>query len=138
MYQSRPFDYAAYLVEKLHEGFLNIKDNRNPTFKFYSLLMHLVLLYGHMKGFWQEDLKLNTMNREGEEQSMQLWTSLWDSWYMRSNYIKFKELIVKPLYMIYGVPCEGSISDGIKRFLRPKDCDERQIVDHNVGIFMVF
>lgn len=50
MYEPGPFDYATYLVEKLHEGFLNLKDNRNPTFKFDSLLMHLVLFYGGVKG----------------------------------------------------------------------------------------
>lgn len=56
---------------------------------------------------------------------------------MKSNYIKFEELIVKPLCKIYGVPCEGSISDGIKRFLRPKDCDERKILDYKWGDWFV-
>lgn len=56
---------------------------------------------------------------------------------MRSNYIKFEELIVKPLYKIYGVPFEGSICKEIKRFLRPKDFDDRKIVDHNWGDWFV-
>lgn len=110
MYEPRPFNYATYLVEKLHEGFLNPRDNQNPIFKFYSLLMHLIMFYGHISGLWLEDLKLNTRNREGEKQPAQMWTSLWDSRYMRSNYIKFEELILKPLFKMYGVPCEGSIS----------------------------
>lgn len=68
MYEPRPFDYATYLVERLHEGFLNLRDDTHPNFKFYSLLMHLVLFYGYVKGFWHKGLKLNTNNREGEEQ----------------------------------------------------------------------
>lgn len=98
MYEPRPFDYATYLVERLHKVFLNLRDDTHPNFKFYSLLMHLVLFYGYVKGFCPKGLKLNTKNKEGEKEPIQLWTSLCDSWYMRSNYIKFEELNVMPLY----------------------------------------
>lgn len=98
MYEPKPFGYASYLVEKLYEGFLNLRDNKSPNLKFYSLLMHLVLFYGRFKGMCPKELVLNTRNREGEEQPVQLWTSIWNSHYVRSNYIKFEEWIVKPLY----------------------------------------
>lgn len=35
---------------------------------------------------------------------------------MKANYIKFEEYIVKPIYRMYGFPCDGSISDDIKDF----------------------
>lgn len=81
MYEPEPFDYVSYLVERLHEVFLNLKDNNCPNFKFYSLLMHLILFYGYFRGMWLEELRLNVRNRQGQEQAIQLWTSIWDSRY---------------------------------------------------------
>lgn len=70
MHELRPFDYATYLAEKLHEGFLSLQTEPNPTFKFYSLLMHMVLFYGHMKGLCPGELKVTSRNKEGQEQQI--------------------------------------------------------------------
>lgn len=83
------------------------------------------------------NLKLNAMDRAGKEQPVQMWTSVWDSRYVKSNYIKFEELIVKPLYQMYGVPCEGSISTEVKRFIRPVVFYERGMVNHKWGDLFV-
>lgn len=50
MYEPRPFDYACYLVNKIHEVFLNLQENPSPHFKLYSLLMHIVLFYRCFSG----------------------------------------------------------------------------------------
>lgn len=78
MYEPSPFDYATYLAKKLHKSFLNLRNNREPTFKFYSLLMHLILFYGRFWGMWPMSLKLNTVDRAGKEQPVQMWTSIGD------------------------------------------------------------
>lgn len=55
MYEPRQFGYASYLVERFYEGFLNLRDDNCPNFKLYSLLMHLIIFYGHFKGMWPEN-----------------------------------------------------------------------------------
>lgn len=49
---------------------------------------------------------------------------------MRSHYIKFEELFVQPQYRAFGVSCDRSFLEKIKRFIRPHEYGETR-VNHN-------
>lgn len=137
MHEPRQFDYVAYIVKKMHEGFLSLHNNLDKSFKFYSLLMHIIMFYGRHGGLWPEDLKLNIHGKDGQEKPVQLWVSLWDSWFMRSHYVKFEDFFVQPLYRVFGVSFDGSFSKEIKRFLRPHEHGDTK-VNHNWGDWYIY
>lgn len=59
MLEPRPYDYVEYVVDNIHTSFINFEDVEYPTFKHYSLLIHMVLYFGQMRGLWSEGFKLN-------------------------------------------------------------------------------
>lgn len=120
-HEPRVFDFASYLVDRLHEGFLNLKDNPDKYFKHYSLLMHIVLFYGKLRGLWPEELNVNTLGKDGKEQPVQLWVSFWDYRFVNSHYLKFEEFFVKSIFLLFGEPWQGSFSEEDKKFLRPHE-----------------
>lgn len=61
----RAFYFASYLVNRLHEGFLNLKENPDKHFKHYSLLMHIILFYGRFRGLWPEGLNVKIVGKNG-------------------------------------------------------------------------
>lgn len=63
---------------------------------------------------------------------MQLWVSLWDYRFVNSHYLKFEEFLVKPIFLLFGEPLQGSFSEDVKKFLRPHE-HKNQKVNHNWG-----
>lgn len=58
-------------------------------------------------------------------------TPIWDYRYPWAQYAYFEEYIVQPLLRLLGYPCHQTFSLEIKKFLHPKEYDERQIINHN-------
>lgn len=55
-------------MDRLHEGFMNLKDNLDKHFKHYSLLIHIILFYERFGGLWPEGLNVNTIGKNGQDQ----------------------------------------------------------------------
>lgn len=128
MLEPRPYDYTKYVVDNVHSCCVNFNDVDFPTFKHYSLLMHIILYYGRLRNLWHENLKLNVQATNEEENPIQIWTSIWDYRYSTSHYLTFEDYFVQPLYMLFGY--QDFILD-IKRFLRPKDNGLGEKIKHN-------
>lgn len=79
---------------------------------------------------------MNIHGKDGENQPIQLWWSLWDSCFMRSHYIKFEDFFVQPLFRAFGVFFDGFFLEEIKRFLRPHEHGDTR-VNHNWGDWYV-
>jgi len=67
-----------------------------------------------------------------------MWTRIWDNRFAHSSYIHFEEYCVKVLYRYSIHPCEYSLSNKIKRFLKPKDFGGPPTVTHNWGDWYYF
>lgn len=93
--------------------------------------MHLVLYFGQELGVGPLEMRISQFNKDGETLPVQLWTAIWDSRFSNASFIHFEEYFVKTLYKLYHYPCNYSLSDEIKRFLRPKDFNGK--IDHNWG-----
>ena len=76
-------------------------------------------------------MRISQIGKEGEALPVQLWTAIWDNRFASSSFIHFEEYFVKTLYKLYKYPCNYSLTDEIKRFLRPKDFNGP--IDHNWG-----
>ena len=70
MFDPRPYDYVEYVFNNIHSYFVNFNDIKCHTFRHYSLLMHMVLYYGQLRGLWHEFLKLKVWEKNGEERSI--------------------------------------------------------------------
>lgn len=76
-------------------------------------------------------MRISQVDKEGATLPVQLWTAIWDSRFSNSSFIHFEEYFVKTLYKLYNHPYNYSLSEEIKRFLRPKDFNGP--IDHNWG-----
>lgn len=109
--------------------------NESPTmhFKHYFILMHMIFYYIKELGMWPEELRITKLDKFDQPLPVQLWTSIWVSRFINSNYVYFEEYFVKTLYRFYDYPCDYSLSNEIKRFLRPKDFNGPPTVGHHWG-----
>lgn len=86
------FDYATLIHWMIDLALMAIKKNPFKIyFKHYSVLMHMILNYGHGKGIWPKELKIRQFDQGGKPLLVQLWTSIWDIRFSKSNYAYFEE-----------------------------------------------
>ena len=90
MLEPRPYDYSKYVVDNIQTNFVNFNDVEYPTFKDYSLFMHMVLYFRQMKVLWGEGLKLNLRESNGDMELVQMWMSVWDYRLNASYYLTFE------------------------------------------------
>jgi len=133
-HNARPFDYATYVFKEIDSGLMVIKNN-SPIlhFEHYFLLMNMILYYGQEIVMWPEELGIKQLDKKGQPLPVQLWTSVWDNRFAHSNYVYFEKYFVKILYRFFNHRCDYSLSNEIKRFLRPKDFNGPPTMTHNWG-----
>lgn len=95
--------------------------------------MHMILYYGQEMGMWLEELKVTQSNKQGQPLPVQLWSAIWDSRFVSSSYVHFEEHFFKILCIFFNHPCDHSLIDELKIFLRPKYFNGSTIVGHNWG-----
>lgn len=94
MLEPRTYNYIEYVFDNIHIDFVNFEDVEYPTFKHYSLLMHMVLYFGKMRGLWGEGLNLNLRESNGEMKHVQMWTPVWNYRFNASCYLTFEDHFV--------------------------------------------
>lgn len=108
------FDFSTYLVDAINHGLEKLKgDVINVHFKYYYVVMHMLLYVGQDKGLWLDELCIKAYAKTGIRKPMQLWTSSWDQRYNNNQYWHFEEYFVKTLYKLLGYPCDHVLSPEI-------------------------
>lgn len=62
---NRSFDYVACIAKEMYKQLIDLKDPKDSLyFKWYSLLMHMILYSG--SNIWTRPLNLKTHDEEGK------------------------------------------------------------------------
>lgn len=118
----------------INHGMERIKNNSEEIhFRHYSMLMHMLLYVGQGMNLWVDNLRVMEYDKKGLRKPVQIWTTIWDQRCPWSQYLCFEEYFVKTLCQLLGRSCDYTLTPKIQRFLRPKEYDKRQIVNHNWG-----
>lgn len=83
-------------------------------------------------------MKIRRHDGNNHSLPIQLWTSIWDCRFVRSNYIHFEEYFVKTFYRFYSYPYHSALSEDVKRFLRPVDFGGPETIKYNWGDWYCF
>ena len=106
------YDYATYIVEKIHEQLMNLP--RERVFRFTSYIYHLFL-------FYQPDsfpIPLKKLNAQGVPRSVVFWSSVFHCASLSPyTYCEFIDLFIFPaMTFLYGVP-PPRLTDEMQRVL---------------------
>lgn len=97
------YDYPQFVADALHESLVKIQQcGSKLTFKWYSLLMHMILFQGHKYGVWSHFLIVKTIHK-GVKMLVQLWTAIWDSGYQHSQALVLEKYFFKRIYVACAV-----------------------------------
>lgn len=133
------FDFTTFLAEVINHGLEKLKEDViNVHFKYYSILMHMLLYVGQEKGLWPDELCIRAYDKARMKKLVQLWISSLDQRYSNNQYWHFEEFFVKTLYRLLGYPCDHALSPKIQIFLRPKEYGEDTSIEHNWGDWYCF
>lgn len=136
---ARDFDFATFIARQINLSLLAMKNDTSKIyFPHYSLLMHMILFYGQDLGICPKEMTIRQLDNDNQPLPVQLWTSIWDCRFVRSNYIHFEEYFVKSLYKSYDQPCGSTLTHEVKRFLRLADIGRPKIIKHNWGDWYCF
>ena len=122
-------DFPTYLDKCINEGLIALKQGKQVPFRWYSLLMHLIIFqcqdyFGHVF-----DLEIE---KDGEKLLVQLWTTILSSDWNGENLCLFENDFA---YMLRRklIPQVDNFPFLLKCFMRPIDFDVKPTKCHNWG-----
>jgi len=131
--QNVQFNFASYLAKHIHQGLVNIKENKEPIrFRWFSLLCHMFLFYGRKEMVWHPKLRVNHDDNRGNMLPVQGWTHIWDRHDPNLSYRFFRDYFVV-IILRHFQPDIPRILEPLLNFLRPTVRIPPLDIKHNWG-----
>lgn len=123
------YNFVPYVVDKIHEGLINLKKGGKNHFYWYSLLMHM-FLFKDVDYFGQ----FMTLNRvvDGGSMPVQAWSTIMSKDWVAASYLLFDNCFASRLKTRLTIN-PPTIPKQFLDFLRPKERIPKLNIEHNWG-----